>query len=301
MPRVSPTPSTNQSKIASPSPAQRQGASPRSPSRAAKRAAAERSHSAVERLRFIDRELFWEARINRADLIAAFKISPAQAALDFKAYLDLSGGERGGVGYDTRAKCYVALERFRPQFGTPDAGAKLELLEAGGDTMTAALPRLARPVDAATAARVRRAARDGERLDILYQSFTRPEASRRWIAPGRLVSDGERWHVRAWCFREGAWRDFVLARILDVARATAPAGPLPPDTEWTTTIELVLAPARHLSKGQRQSVAREFDMTNGRLVVTLPKALRIYAIHHWGLDRPDTRLTILSENSRRSE
>lgn len=295
MPRVSATPSTGQSRVASPSPAHRRGASPRPPSRAATEAAAERSHGAAERLRFIDRELFWEARINRADLIAAFKISPAQAALDFKAYLDLSGGERGGVGYDTRAKCYVALERFRPHFGTPDARATLESLGTGGDTMTAQLPRLARPIDAATAARVRRAARDGERLDILYQSFTRPEAARRSIAPARLVSDGERWHVRAWCFRESAWRDFVLARILDVGRTSARAGRLPPDIEWNTTIELVLAPARHLSKGQRQSVAREFDMTNGRLVVTMPKALRIYAIRHWGLDRADSRLTILSE------
>ncbi len=260
-------------------------------------ATAERSHSTVERLRFIDCRLFWEARVNRADLMVAFKISPAQAALDFKAYLALSGGERGGVGYDTRAKCYVALERFRPHFGTPDPGAALEALGADGDAMTAALPRLARPVDASTAARVRRAARDGERLDILYQPFTRPQSSRRWIAPARLVSDGERWHVRAWCFRERSWRDFVLARVLDVAPAAAPAGPLPPDTEWSTTIELVLAPARHLSKGQRLSVAREFDMTNGRLVVTLPKAMRIYAIHHWGLNRPDTRLTILREAS----
>ena len=48
-------------------------------------------HGALERLRFIDARLFWEARINRADLIETFSVSPAQAALDFKEYLKMAG------------------------------------------------------------------------------------------------------------------------------------------------------------------------------------------------------------------
>ena len=135
-------------------------------------------HGAAERLRFIDSRLFWEARINRADLIDAFAISPAQAALDFREYLKLCSG---AVAYDTRLKAYVAGPGFTPVFGVPDATSTLKSLGEAGDRWTCRLPELERPLDPAVAARVRRAARDGERLLVDYQSFTRPSATRRWI------------------------------------------------------------------------------------------------------------------------
>lgn len=249
-------------------------------------------HGAQERQRYIDSRLFWEARINRADLIAAFSVSPAQAALDFREYLRLAGT---GVAYDTRLKAYVATDDFVPVFGCPDAGATLVSLAEALDPATAVLPRLERPLAATIAARVRRAVRDRQRILVLYQSFTRPEPSRRWIAPARLVSDGERWHARAWCYERRAWRDFVLARIIAIA-AEEPAGDLPPDVEWDETIDLVLRPAKHLSDSQRRSIERELAMTNGRLAVRMPRAMKIYAVRRWGLDRPGARL-VFAERS----
>ena len=243
-------------------------------------------HGALDRLRFIDARLFWEARINRADLIEAFAISQAQAALDFRAYLELSGN---GVVYDTRAKSYVTTDAYEPAFPQPDGRQDLSKFAAAGDPLTTTLPRLERPLNAGIAARVRRAARDAERLLIDYQSFTRPGASRRWIAPVRLINDGERWHARAWCFERCAWRDFVLARILAV-RAEEPAGDLPVDVDWEDMVEVRLLPASHLSPSQKASVEREFAMTDGCLVVRLPRAMLIYAKQRWGLDRPGARL-----------
>lgn len=249
----------------------------------------EMRHGAMERLRFIDARLFWEARINRADLRREFAVSPAQAAIDFREYLKLAGR---GVIYDTSAKAYVATVKFAAVFGPPDARGALAELAVAGDPLAAMLPKLERPLDAAVAARVRRAARDGERLLVDYQSFTRPESSRRWIAPARLISDGERWHARSWCFEREAWRDFVLARIIGI-RAAEQAGGLPPDADWNAIVKLVLRPADHLSTNQRASVAREFSMRNGRLVVRLPRAMRIYALSRWGLDRPGARLQLV--------
>lgn len=243
-------------------------------------------HGAMDRLRFIDSRLFWEGRINRADLIDAFAISPAQAALDFRAYLGRAGA---GVVYDTRAKSYVTTDAYEPVFAHPDGQGELLELAASGDPLTASLPRLERPLNAGIAAKLRRAARDGRRLLIDYQSFTRPEASRRWIAPARLISDGERWHARAWCFERCRWRDFVLARILAI-HGQEPAGDLPVDAEWEDIVELQLFPAAHLSPSQRASVEREFAMTDGCLVVRLPRAMLIYANRRWGIDRPGARL-----------
>lgn len=241
----------------------------------------------MERLRFIDSRLFWEARINRADLIGAFEISPAQAALDFRAYLARAGA---GVVYDTRAKSYVTTTEYQPVFPMPDGREKLSALAAAGDPLTDCLPRLERPIDAGIVAQVRRAARDSQRILINYQSFTRPDASRRWIAPARLISDGERWHTRAWCFERLEWRDFVLARI-KLIRAAMPAGELPPDFAWAELVEVALQPADHLSPSQMASVEREFGMKGGHLIIRIPRAMLIYARRRWGLDRPDSRLT----------
>lgn len=250
-------------------------------------------HGALERLRFIDARLFWESRINRADLIGMFSVSPAQAALDFKEYLKLA---RRGVVYDTKLKAYVTAPSFKPAFGPPDAGKVLDDLAASGDSWIAILPRLERPLDPLVAARVRLAARNAERLRIEYQSFTTPEPRQRWIAPSRLVSDGERWHARCWCYEHNEWRDFVLARIAAI-HESAPAGALPRDNDWDDAYSVVLKPAEGLSKGQRATVVREYAMEAGRLVVAIPRAMRLYAIRRWGLDRSTTRLAIAEDSS----
>lgn len=246
-------------------------------------------HSVVERLRFIDARLFWDAKINRSDLINEFAVSPAQSAADFREYLARSPN---GVHYDTRAKAYVATSEFEPVFGKPDARAELERFLVDGDPLVAELARLERPIDPTLTAIVRRAARDGQKIRVQYQSFTQAIPSWRWISPSRLVSDGERWHVRAWCYREQQWKDFVLARILDITEAEA-AELLPPDSDWSETVTLVLLPADHLSKGQKASVMREFAMRSGRLVATVPRAMKIYAVRRWGLDRPEARLRLV--------
>jgi len=247
-------------------------------------------HSVVERLRFIDARLFWDARINRSDLINEFAVSPAQSAADFREYLAQSPR---GVHYDTRAKAYVATGQFEPVFGKPDARAELERFLVDEDPLVSELTRLERPLDPSLTAFVRRAARDNQKIRVQYQSFTQPNPSWRWLAPLRLISDGQRWHVRAWCYREQKWKDFVLARILDIGEAEA-AELLPPDSDWIETITLVLMPAVHLSKGQKASVMREFAMRNGCLVVTMPRAMKIYAVRRWGLDRPEARLRLVS-------
>ena len=102
------------------------------------------------------------------------------------------------------------------------------------------------------------------------------------------------WHARCWCYEHNEWRDFVLARIAAID-AAEPAGQLPRDGEWEDAYRLVLKPAEGLSKGQRATVIREYAMQAGRLVITVPRAMRLYAIRRWGLDRPATRLKMLED------
>src|SRR5258708_24546468 len=75
------------------------------------------------RLKYLDSLLFWEGRANRIDLIEKFQISPAQAALDLRRYLE--SADARSVTYDTRAKRYEATHHVKPVFVLPAPDAWL--------------------------------------------------------------------------------------------------------------------------------------------------------------------------------
>lgn len=245
------------------------------------------------RLRYLDRLLFWEGRANRSDLMEKFQISPAQAALDLKTYLGSTGAK--SVTYDARAKRYEATEKFKPVFGLPSPEEWLTREQAAADTQTNVLPALGRHTDVLMLARIHRAIRDKQALQVEYQSMSDAEPKVRWIAPHALASDGLRWHARAYCFLHDDYRDFVITRIAS-GGATAirqrPAGELPEDVEWTNLVELDLIPSSLLGATQAASIRREYGFKGQVLTVRVRQALLFYAMRRWDLDRPDSRLTV---------
>lgn len=249
------------------------------------------------RLKYLDALLFWEGRANRSDLIDKFQISPAQAALDLKSYLE--SGKSGSVTYDTRAKRYEATIKFKPLFGLPSPEEWLK-----GERRTLAdqidvLPTLGRHTDVMMLARIYRAIRDKAALQIGYQSMTDVEPKIRWIAPHALASDGLRWHARAYCVLHQDYRDFVLSRMAIPSGSKIiqerPAGDLPPDQEWNNAVELVLVPAASLSVAQAAAIRREYGFDQAALTVRIRQALLFYALRRWGLDRQDSRLSIKTQ------
>ena len=62
---------------------------------------------------------------------------------------------------------------------------------------------------------VLQACRERKRVEIEYASLANPEPEYRVIQPHTVVHTGYRWHVRAWCEKNGDFRDFVLSRIGD--------------------------------------------------------------------------------------
>ncbi len=250
------------------------------------------------RLRYLDKLLFWEGRVNRSDLIGRFQISPAQAALDLKSYLEIA--PKGSVAYDTRAKRYEAAARFKPAFEVPSAEDWLRHSSEQCPERVDVLPALGRCTDVATLATVHRAIRDDFALQISYQSMTDIVPKVRWIAPRALASDGLRWHARAYCFLHEEYRDFVLTRMVvdaggNKARGHRPAGDLPDDQEWLSFVEFELCPANSLGKAQAAAIRREYGFKGDTLTVRVRQALVFYAIRRWGLDRSDSRLEIASQ------
>ena len=249
------------------------------------------------RLKYLDRLLFWEARVNRSDLIEKFQISPAQAALDLKSYLEAANA--GSVTYDTRAKRYEATSRFKPVFGLPSPEEWLARERRSDFGQIDVLPTLGRHTDVQMLAHIYRAIRDQRALQLGYQSMTDQKPKVRWIAPHALASDGLRWHARAYCFLHEDYRDFVLTRIMPPRDGRGarerPAGDLSPDTEWNSMVELVLVPSASLGVTQAAAIRREYGFSRDVMTVRVRQALLFYALRRWGLDRTDSRLSIKSQ------
>lgn len=251
---------------------------------------------AERRMEFIDFRLRWDRAVNRSDLVDFFRISPQQASADLARYTELAPGN---LEYDKSVKAYRATPSFRPVAASSDAHSYLDELAAlsSGALAPASsfigwLPPIdivrypTRAISTDTLLRLVWAIRDREELKISYQSMRRPAPTVRWIAPHALASDGQRWHVRAWCHENREFRDFVISRIqaLHESRKTAVSGA--DDALWCTRVDLIVAPREGLTPGQRRGIELDFGMTRGRLKLACRKALAFYLLRQLQLDRP---------------
>ena len=244
------------------------------------------------RLEFLDNLFFWEGCANRKNLIERFGISNAQAALDFKTYLQRAGGD--APDYDSVCKKYVSVESFRPIGLEPKLSQLIDGLVADETGFFDELPALERPVRLDVIAKLYRALRDGKSIEIVYQSMTTDQPVAMWIAPVRFGSDGTRVHVRAWSFKHGEYRDYVPSRIdaNQSFREDRIDRNLPLDVDWMTVAMITLQPHRRLTLDQKKAVQLEFGFDGPVLTVRVRKALEFYAKRRWGLDQDNSRLEV---------
>jgi WYL domain len=247
------------------------------------------------RLSFIEFRLYWEGGVNRSDIIERFGVSVPQASKDLTQYQDLAPAN---ARYDKSARRYVAGDGFAPVFLDPDPDVYLaqlrqraEGLVAEADswlmvppaTDVALTPR--RAVDGPVLRSMLSAVRDRTARDVLYQSMNaaRPDPVWRRVAPHAFGHDGLRWHVRGWCDDTGRFKDFLLSRILQVGSVT-PAGMLgEADAMWNRTHDLSIVPHPALSPAQAAVVAQDYGMTDGRIVLTVRRAMLFYVLRRLGL------------------
>lgn len=109
----------------------------------------------------------------------------------------------------------------------------------------------------------------------------------RLIAPHSIVMDGLRAHVRAFCFKNNEYRDFIVGRFRSfpqVERAvTEEVGALY-DKKWNKKIELVLCADPSLNQAQKQNIEMEYQMEQGQRIVNTPIALLPYVMKRLRLD-----------------
>lgn len=247
-----------------------------------------------KRLEFVDFRLYWDGRINRGDLVERFGISVPQASMDLRNYQEAAPSN---VFYDKTEKAYLVADTFVPAFFTPSADhflAQLRLFAAGileegqlwvGSTPKfATLPILRRRSDPGILRRILKAVRSQSSLRVLYQSFSHPSPTWRWISPHAIAFDGFRWHMRCWCFSRHAFRDFVIARVHEISEQKESEIDPALDEGWTREITFRIAPHPDMNEGARQAIELDFGMENGVVEVRTRICLAHYLERQLGLD-----------------
>lgn len=252
-----------------------------------------------KRLEFIEFRLFWEGRINRSDIMKTFGVSVPQASKDLSLYEEKAPGN---LIYDRSEKRYFATPAFKPVFLKPEADLYLAQLKAGSDRATSsgetwlsaapdfdAMPVPHRRIDVRVLRTTLAAIRNNRSIEIHYQSMNaaRPDAEWRRITPHAFGDDGLRWHVRAFCHIDRKFKDFILSRILHVRDEGEPSARASDDKLWNEQFEVVLTPNPDLSEKQREVIAQDYDMVDGRITVPVRKALLYYFRKRLRLDVAD--------------
>jgi hypothetical protein len=253
-----------------------------------------------KRLAFIDFRLAWEGRVNRSDLTSHFKISVPQASADLAEYQKIAPHN---TAYNKQAKAYVAAENFQPICAE---GNPYEFLNSLRQINAQMLPKQSTflgwvPSHAVVRLPTRRvdfhilreslhAIRTQTRLCLTYQSMNRALPSERSISPHALAFDGNRWHLRAYCFERRDFRDFVMPRIMKANRQPQKGVDPADDASWFRELDVVVEPAPHLTDGQRRAVELDYGMVGGRLHICTKEALLIYLVQQLPLFGSEGRL-----------
>lgn len=224
-------------------------------------------------MEYIERCLFWKGELQRADLVEHFGINPAQVATDFSTYMAIAPGN---MTYNKSKKRYVPHPEFVPKFIEPTTLD--EFVDVVSPQVAVEVwPFPQRQASWETLQAVVRAIRLSEALEVSYQSMTEPKPSWRWLSPHAFASDGERWHVRAFCHKRKQFRDFVLGRIISTRNSRPTDVATDQDIDWHSFVTVVVKPNPHLSEAQRMAIASEYNMPkNQELKLQLRRSMLFY-------------------------
>ncbi|MAO59907.1 MAG: hypothetical protein CL549_04180 [Alcanivorax sp.] len=249
------------------------------------------------RYRLIEVVALWEGRLTTNHLMRAFGIGRQQASKDINTYLSDYGPEN--LVYDRFLKGYRPTPGFRPVFTRGVADEYLQMMHAREDLAssfealtvrelnTEVLLPPARDLRPEVLQPVLQACRERKRVEIEYASLANPEPEYRVIQPHTVVHTGYRWHVRAWCEKNGDFRDFVLSRIGDQPElVTAATQRAEDDDAWQARVIVRLGPDPRLTSAQQALIARDYGMQSGELRLKTRGALVSYLLQQLRVDTP---------------
>lgn len=247
------------------------------------------------RYRLIETIVWWEGRLTTGHLMQSFGISRQQASKDINTYISEHASRN--LTYDKQLKGYVPSKTFNPRFIDLSASAYLDLLAQNNEraphieglklayahTLVLQVPD--RSIQPEILRPLLKACRDKLRLEIEYVSLANPEPEVRVIEPHTLVHTGMRWHVRAYCEKNAAYRDFVLSRIRGTPDLLESNGNgAEGDEVWNSEIAVILQPDPRLDDAQKAIIQRDYGMIDGRLEIPTRQALVKYVLQRYQID-----------------
>lgn len=243
----------------------------------------------ILRYRYIELIALWEGKLTTRQLCETFGIGRQQANKDLSSYRRAL--TQGDLIYDASAKHYLPSSNFKPILTQGLASEYLQLAAQQSDVqrILGHLPVAAAAVEVVTAPSrelppsllrpIIQAITDCRRIDVDYVSLNNPDREGRIVVPHTLVWTGYRWHVRAWCEKNQDFRDFVLSRfrgeadLMDSSERNASE-----DNDWQQRVTLQVEPDPRLRADQREVIAHDYNMENGRLLLTTRAKLAPYLL-----------------------
>ena len=251
-----------------------------------------------QRLLFIERLLFWRGTINRRDLCDHFGISMPQATKDLVSYTTLN---TGACQYDVRKKCYVASDRMEAVLHEPNFSEDMEVVGAAMlDAATAGefvlgFSRPRRVANLQLHRKLSLAACRGESVEVTYWSVNSGKSEKRRLSPRAFGFDGLRWHVRALCHRSEAFRDFVIGRFQSVGKPQPCVKSDVVDADWLEVETLEFQANPSLSKSRRTALEMDYGMEQGRLELSVRRAMQLYTLRRLGFVKKTMKPPMLNE------
>ncbi len=240
-----------------------------------------------KRFEFLELLVIWEGSIEAAAIKQYFQISTQLAGHVISKYKSL---------YPSNLKFNGAHENYQASddFCAQHCLGSLDEYIALNENANTAIEMLATPMRKIEPKLVRpilKAIRDKLRLNIYYASVSSPDYTSRFIQPHNLVFDGLRWHVRAYCEKNNAYRDFVLSRFKGESAVLAGEAKfsVQQDELWNNILPLEIMPDARLDHNRKRIIAMDYDMHEqaGEFTKVIPvrAALIMYLMQRLRLDR----------------
>jgi hypothetical protein len=257
----------------------------------------EENWAAQERLRAIERALWWRGWVKRKNLQQLFGLSLAQSSSDLQKYLELNPG---AMVYHLNHKRYEASDSMQCRLHVPlFEDAIRSFIPSGNlgqlhspqqvDSEFVSIVSLPNRSGKAEIQRlVLQAFLNSKKIKLKYWSLSSGSVKLREIIPTGFGNDGYRWHVRAWCCENEDYRDFVLGRISLVQGFADYKEELPSDAEWHTLETVRLKPNSKLPENSRRALELDYGIRkNGTLKLEVRTAMKDYFLSHMRVSQLD--------------
>ena len=117
--------------------------------------------------------------------------------------------------------------------------------------------------------------------------MNRQESTSRWITPHALGFDGFRWHVRAYCYEDNKFKDFVPGRVISIQEEKPDTLDSSSDFKWHRHVSLKIGPHPNLTDAQKKIIAHDYEMKDWTATIPVRLAMVFYLIWNLRLEPGD--------------